>query len=209
MITLMPVGSGRERRWHSIGACLTPDFPFDRGRIPPLSQDDLLVLERVTLRLSRDPMLEAVRFYVDFAVDFKAVGFPVAASVAGLMGPAVCPPGRIPNQPLKTRREVFAIVSCRSISCRDGSRRRFTEQRDGEPQKGDIVETADSAQIIKARSTAIAKKNPATRVLPSSRSQRPKFEVGEGAAAASRRDRRRADRHRLWRRAACSHFVLA
>jgi hypothetical protein len=96
-------------------------------------------------------MLEAVRFYVDFAVDFKAVGFPVAASVAGLMGPAVCPPGRIPNQPLKTRREVFAIVSCRSISCRDGSRRRFTEQRDGEPQKGDIVETADSGQIIKAR----------------------------------------------------------
>jgi hypothetical protein len=38
-----------------------------------------------------------------------------------------------------------------TISCRDGSRLRFTEQRDAEPQKGNIVEIEDSGQIIRAR----------------------------------------------------------
>jgi hypothetical protein len=37
-----------------------------------------------------------------------------------------------------------------TISCRDGSRLRFTEQRDAEPQKGNIVETEDSGQTIRA-----------------------------------------------------------
>ena len=37
-----------------------------------------------------------------------------------------------------------------TITCRDGSRLRFSVQRDGEPEKGSIVEAADSGQIIRA-----------------------------------------------------------
>jgi hypothetical protein len=38
-----------------------------------------------------------------------------------------------------------------TITCRDGSRLRFSDQRDGAPQKGDIIETADAGHVIKAR----------------------------------------------------------
>jgi len=37
------------------------------------------------------------------------------------------------------------------ITCRDASRRRYSELRDGVPEKGEIIETADSGQIIKSR----------------------------------------------------------
>jgi hypothetical protein len=37
-----------------------------------------------------------------------------------------------------------------TISCGDGSRLRFTEQKDAEPQKGDIVEIEDAGQTIRA-----------------------------------------------------------
>ena len=47
-----------------------------------------------------------------------------------------------------------------TITCRDGSRLRFSDQRDGAPQKGDIVETADTGQIIKARIDACREEKP-------------------------------------------------
>jgi hypothetical protein len=47
-----------------------------------------------------------------------------------------------------------------TITCRNGSRLRFSDQRDGAPQKGDIVETADTGQIIKARIDAYREENP-------------------------------------------------
>jgi hypothetical protein len=46
-----------------------------------------------------------------------------------------------------------------TITCRDGSRVRFSEQRDGAPQKGEIVHTADARQIIKARIDAYREEN--------------------------------------------------
>ena len=47
-----------------------------------------------------------------------------------------------------------------TITCRDGSRLRFTERRDYAPQKGDIFDTADTGQIIKARIDAYHEENP-------------------------------------------------
>jgi hypothetical protein len=38
-----------------------------------------------------------------------------------------------------------------TITCRDGSRLRFSDQRDSAPEKGDIFDTADTGQIAKAR----------------------------------------------------------
>jgi hypothetical protein len=38
-----------------------------------------------------------------------------------------------------------------TITCRDGSRLRFSELRGHAPQKGKIIETADAGKMIKAR----------------------------------------------------------
>ena len=38
-----------------------------------------------------------------------------------------------------------------TITCHDGTRLRLSEWRELEPQKGDIIETLDTGQIIKAR----------------------------------------------------------
>jgi hypothetical protein len=38
-----------------------------------------------------------------------------------------------------------------TITCRNGSRLRFSELRGHVPQKGGIIETADAGKIIKAR----------------------------------------------------------
>jgi hypothetical protein len=46
-----------------------------------------------------------------------------------------------------------------TITCRDGSRLRFTEQRGDPPQKGEIFE-ADVGQKIKARIDAYREENP-------------------------------------------------
>jgi hypothetical protein len=45
-----------------------------------------------------------------------------------------------------------------TITCRDGSRLRFSELRRSAPKKGEIVQTADAGQIIKARIDACHKK---------------------------------------------------
>jgi hypothetical protein len=38
-----------------------------------------------------------------------------------------------------------------TITCRDGSRLRFSELRGHVPKKGEIIETADAGKIIKAK----------------------------------------------------------
>ena len=38
-----------------------------------------------------------------------------------------------------------------TITCHDGTRLRLSEWRDPAPHKGDVVETLDTGQIIKAR----------------------------------------------------------
>jgi len=38
-----------------------------------------------------------------------------------------------------------------TITCHDGTRLRLSEWRDPAPHKGDVVETLDNGQIIKAR----------------------------------------------------------
>ena len=38
-----------------------------------------------------------------------------------------------------------------TITCRDGSRLRFSELRGHAPKKGEIIETADAGKIIKAK----------------------------------------------------------
>ena len=48
-----------------------------------------------------------------------------------------------------------------TITCRDGSRLRFSERRRSAPKKGEIVQTADAGQTIKARIDACHKKPPA------------------------------------------------
>ena len=48
-----------------------------------------------------------------------------------------------------------------TITCRDGSRLRFSERRDYAPHKGDILETADTGQTIKARIDAYREEKPA------------------------------------------------
>ena len=47
-----------------------------------------------------------------------------------------------------------------TITCRDGSRLRLSEQRDHAPLKGDIFDTADTGQTIKARIDACHEENP-------------------------------------------------
>jgi hypothetical protein len=47
-----------------------------------------------------------------------------------------------------------------TITCRDGSRLRFSELRRSAPKKGEIVQTADAGQTIKARIDACHKKPP-------------------------------------------------
>jgi hypothetical protein len=55
------------------------------------------------------------------------------------------PPGRIVyTWALMTMWEI-------TITCRDGSRLRFSELRGQAPRKGEIIETADAGKIIKAR----------------------------------------------------------
>ena len=47
-----------------------------------------------------------------------------------------------------------------TITCRDGSRLRLSERRDHAPLKGDIFDTADTGQTIKARIDAFHEENP-------------------------------------------------
>ena len=47
-----------------------------------------------------------------------------------------------------------------TITCRDASRLRYSELRDGAPQQGEIIETADAGQVIKARIDACYKEGP-------------------------------------------------
>ena len=47
-----------------------------------------------------------------------------------------------------------------TITCRDGSRLRLSERRDYAPLKGDIFDTADTGQIIKARIDAYHEEKP-------------------------------------------------
>jgi len=47
-----------------------------------------------------------------------------------------------------------------TITCRDGSRLHFSERRDTAPQKGDMFDTAETGQIIKARIDACHEENP-------------------------------------------------
>ena len=47
-----------------------------------------------------------------------------------------------------------------TITCRDGSRLRLSERRDHAPLKGDIFDTADTGQIIKARIDACREGKP-------------------------------------------------
>jgi hypothetical protein len=47
-----------------------------------------------------------------------------------------------------------------TITCRDGSRLRFSERKDSTPQKGEIFETADGGQIIKATIDAYHEEKP-------------------------------------------------
>jgi hypothetical protein len=64
------------------------------------------------------------------------------------------PPGRIVyTWALMTMWEI-------TITCRDGSRLRFSERRDSTPQKGEIFETADGGQIIKATIDAYHEEKP-------------------------------------------------
>ncbi len=80
MIILMPMAQGANVNGIVSGLTLdTADLLLDGRRVLPPGQDDLLLLERGTLRLRRKPTLEAVRLYVDFTVDFEAVGFPAGA----------------------------------------------------------------------------------------------------------------------------------
>jgi hypothetical protein len=53
-----------------------------------------------------------------------------------------------------------------TITCRDGSRLRFSEPRRSAPQKGEIVQTADAGQTIKARIDACHKEPPKAGVAP-------------------------------------------
>jgi hypothetical protein len=47
-----------------------------------------------------------------------------------------------------------------TITCRDGTRLRFSERRDHAPLKGEMFETADTGQRIKARIDACREENP-------------------------------------------------
>jgi hypothetical protein len=47
-----------------------------------------------------------------------------------------------------------------TITCRDGSRLHFSERRDPSPLKGDVFETAETGQIIKARIDAYREEKP-------------------------------------------------
>jgi hypothetical protein len=47
-----------------------------------------------------------------------------------------------------------------TITCRDGSRLRFSERRDTAPRKGEIVQTVDARQTIKARIDAYREEKP-------------------------------------------------
>jgi hypothetical protein len=53
-----------------------------------------------------------------------------------------------------------------TITCRDGSRLRFSERRGSAPQKGEIFETAGAGQIIKARIDDCHKKPAIGRAFP-------------------------------------------
>jgi hypothetical protein len=47
-----------------------------------------------------------------------------------------------------------------TITRRDGSRLRFSELRGHEPRKGEIIETADAGNMIKARIDACREERP-------------------------------------------------
>jgi hypothetical protein len=64
-----------------------------------------------------------------------------------------------------------------TITCRDGSRLRFSDQRDGAPLKGDIFDTADTGQIIKAKIDTCRVEKPNGWAIPFFTSRRPKYKV--------------------------------
>jgi hypothetical protein len=53
-----------------------------------------------------------------------------------------------------------------TITCRDGSRLRFSEQRDSAPQKGELFDTAETGPTIKARIDAYHEEKPSGWRLP-------------------------------------------
>jgi hypothetical protein len=57
----------------------TADFPLHGRCVIALGEDDLLLFEHSALTMSWHPTLEAIRLYIDFAVDFKSVGFLTGA----------------------------------------------------------------------------------------------------------------------------------
>jgi hypothetical protein len=65
----------------------------------------------------------------------------------------------------------MALMGEITITCRDGSRLRSTELRGDAPQKGEIIESADAGEIIKARIEVYREE------LPPGRVRRPLFQV--------------------------------
>jgi hypothetical protein len=68
-----------------------------------------------------------------------------------------------------------------TITCHDGTRLRLSEWRDPAPQKGDVVETLDTGQTIKARIDSWREEKVGGSRSPFFRSQRPKSKVDRGA----------------------------
>jgi hypothetical protein len=71
-----------------------------------------------------------------------------------------------------------------TITCRDGSRPRFSALRGSAPQMGGIVEMADAGQTIKATIDACHKKPPMGVPPPFSRSWRAKSKSRREVSAA-------------------------
>ena len=79
-----------------------------------------------------------------------------ATDVPPGLGTGRFPPGHRPNRLYLGNQCDVGIT----ITCRDGTRLRFSERRDHAPLKGDIFETADTGQRIKARIDACREENP-------------------------------------------------
>ena len=76
-----------------------------------------------------------------------------------------------------------------TITCRDGSRLRLSERRDHAPLKGDIFDTADTGQIIKARIDTHREEQPSGSRPPFFQSRRPNCKVGHNDACFIVKDR--------------------
>jgi hypothetical protein len=63
-----------------------------------------------------------------------------------LRGAFPCHKSRGPNQSTLALMAMWEIT----ITCHDGTRLRLSEWRDAAPHKGEVVETVDTGQIIKA-----------------------------------------------------------